>query len=53
MKDKNKHLESTDFESTHLYNLLILFLKCEVTPFRIPPPPCHTMSLFVNSLRSP
>ena len=23
---------------------LILFLKCDVTKFRIPPPPCHTLS---------
>ena len=28
---------------------LILFLKCVVTKFRIPP--CHTMSHFVDSLR--
>ena len=30
---------------------LILFLKCDVTQFRIPRPPCHTMSHFVDPLR--
>ena len=27
---------------------LILFLKCDVTKFRIPPRACHTMSHFLN-----
>ena len=29
---------------------LILFLKCDATKFRIPPPPCHTMSHFLDPL---
>ena len=32
---------------------LILSLKCDVTKFRIPLPPCHTMSHFVDPLRPP
>ena len=32
---------------------VILFLKCDVTKFRILPSlPCHTMSLFVDPLRT-
>ena len=67
MTDKNKHIESTDFESIlscsmkmfnafqwKCFNLadtrnitLILFFKCDVTKFRIPPAlftQCHTSS---------
>ena len=59
MKDKKlKHLESTNFESTPLYNLynynnlvdtcniaLYFFFKCDVTKFRIPPPLSHNITL--------
>ena len=45
MKDKSKHLESTGFESSTLHNLLILFLKCDVTTFWIPPPLSHNATL--------
>ena len=63
---KGKNLESTDFESTLLYHLyllyiynilvdmcniaLILFLKYDITKFRIPPFP---LSHFVDSLCAP
>ena len=30
---------------------LIIFFKCDVTKFRIPPTPCHTLSHFVDPLR--
>ena len=57
MKDKNLNVLSPPTLNPLLhiiynfYNLvdtcnitLILFLKCDFTTFRIPPPPCHTLS---------
>ena len=46
---KNKNLKHVD-----MCNItLILFLKCDVKKFRIPLPPCYTMSHFVDPLRPP
>ena len=64
MKDKNLNILSPWTSNPLLYfiynfyiynNLvdtcniaLILFVKCDVTKFRTPPPPCHTMLHFVD-----
>ena len=61
MKDKNLHILSPRTSNSLLYiynNLvdtciiaLILFLKYDVTKFRILAPLCHTMSHFLDPLR--
>ena len=45
MKDKNLNILVDTCNIA-----LILFLKSDVTKFRIPPPHCHTMSPFVDPL---
>ena len=64
MKDKNLNILSPRTSNPLLYiiynNLvdtcniaLILFLKYDITKFRIPRPSCHTVSHFVDPLRPP